>query len=65
MAKKESLNSTISSAIKGGDLEKFKKSKNLQTSVVFKYQKWIQLSQAFQDTLQIPGIPVGLYWRLL
>jgi len=59
MAKKESLNSTISSAIKGGDLEKFKKSKNLQTSVVFKDQRWIQLSQAFQDTLQIPGIPIG------
>jgi hypothetical protein len=60
MAKKESLNSTISSAIKGGvDLEKFKKSKNLQANVVFKEQRWIPLSQAFQDTLQIPGIPVG------
>ena len=60
MAKKESLNSTISSAIKGGtDLDKFKKSKNLQTNVVFKDQRWIPLSQAFQDTLQIPGIPVG------
>ena len=59
MAKKESLNSTISSAIKGGDLEKFKKSKNLQTSVVFKDQRWIPLSHAFQDTLQIPGIPIG------
>jgi len=60
MAKKDSLNSTISSAIKGGtDLDKFKKSKNLQTNVVFKYQRWIPLSQAFQDTLQIPGIPVG------
>ena len=59
MAKKESLNSTISSAIKGGDLEKFKKSKNLQANVVFKEQRWIPLSQAFQDTLQIPGVPVG------
>lgn len=60
MAKKETLNSTISSAIKGiTDLDKFKKSKNLQTNVVFKDQRWIPLSQAFQDTLQIPGIPVG------
>ena len=60
MAKKDSLNSTISSAIKGGtDLDKFKKSKNLQANVVFKDQRWIPLSQAFQDTLQIPGIPVG------
>jgi len=60
MAKKDSLNSTISSAIKGGtDLDKFKKSKNLQTNVVCKDQRWIPLAQAFQDTLQIPGIPVG------
>jgi len=61
MAKaKESLNSTISSAIKGtADLEKFKKGKNLSAGVVFKEQSWIPLSQAFQDTLQIPGIPVG------
>jgi hypothetical protein len=60
MAKKETLNSTISSAIKGGtDLDKFKKSKNLQANVVFKDQRWIPLSQAFQDTLQIPGIPIG------
>lgn len=61
MAKaKESLTSTISSAIKGtADLEKFKKGKNLSAGVVFKEQSWIPLSQAFQDTLQIPGIPVG------
>ena len=61
MAKaKESLTSTISSAIKGtADLEKFKKGKNLSSGVVFKEQSWIPLSQAFQDTLQIPGIPVG------
>lgn len=61
MAKaKESLTSTISSAIKGtADLEKFKKGKNLSAGVVFKEQSWIPLSQAFQDTLQIPGVPVG------
>lgn len=56
----KSLNSTISGAIKGTiDLEKFKKGKNLSAGVVFKEQRWIPLSQAFQDTLQIPGIPVG------
>ena len=61
MAKaKESLTSTISGAIKGtADLEKFKKGKNLSAGVVFKEQSWIPLSQAFQDTRQIPGIPVG------
>ncbi len=56
----KSLTSTINSAIKGTiDLEKFKKGKNLSAGVVFKEQRWIPLSQAFQDTLQIPGIPVG------
>lgn len=61
MAKaKESLNSTISSAIKGTiDLEKFKKGKNLSAGVVFKEQRWIPLSKAFQDTLQIPGMAIG------
>ena len=56
----KSLNSAVSSAIKGTvDLEKFKKGKNLSGGVAFKEQSWIPLSQAFQDTLQIPGIPVG------
>ena len=56
----KSLNSAVSSAIRDtSSLEKFKKGKNLSSGVVFKDQKWIQLSQAFQDTLQIPGIPIG------
>lgn len=56
----KSLNGAVSSAIKGTiDLEKFKKGKNLSAGVVFKEQRWIPLSQAFQDTLQIPGIPIG------
>ena len=60
MSKKETLNATVSNAIKAApDLEKFKKGKNLAAGVVFKDQKWIPLSQAFQDTLQIPGIPIG------
>lgn len=57
----KALNSKISSAIKGEfNLDKFKQSKNLSsTSVKFKEQKWIPLSSAFQDALQIPGIPMG------
>jgi hypothetical protein len=56
----KSVTGAVSSAIKDiSGLEKFKKGKNLSTSVVFKEQKWIPLSQAFQETLQIPGIPVG------
>ena len=59
--KKEGLNGALSKAIKGEfNLDKFKKSKNLSsTSVKFKEQRWIPLSSAFQDTLQIPGIPIG------
>ena len=41
-------------------MDKFKKSKNLSSSSVkFKEQKWIPLSSAFQDALQIPGIAIG------
>jgi recA bacterial DNA recombination protein len=62
MAKQtKSLNATVSQAIKGNfSLDSFKKSKNLSsTSVKFKDQKWIPLSPAFQEALQIPGIPIG------
>lgn len=56
-----SLSGTIASAIKGSfNLDNFKKSKNLSTtSVKFKEQRWIPMSQAFQDALQIPGVPIG------
>ena len=59
--KKEGLNGALSKAIKSEfSLDKFKKSKNLSsTSVKFKEQRWIPLSKAVQDTLQIPGIPIG------
>ena len=57
----KALNSKISSAIKSEfNLDKFKKAKNLSsTSVKFKEPRWIPLSPAFQDALQIPGIPLG------
>ena len=60
MAKKK-LTEAVSNAVKGNfDLESFKSSKNLSnTSVTFKEQKWIPLSPAFQDTLSLPGIPMG------
>lgn len=57
----KALNSKISNAIKTEfNLDKFKQSKNLSSSSVkFKEQKWIPLSPAFQDALQIPGIAIG------
>ena len=62
--KKEGLTGALSDAIKSDSnispLDKFKKSKNLaSTSVKFKETRWIPLSSAFKDTLQIPGIPMG------
>jgi hypothetical protein len=60
MAKKDSLTSVASEAIKQGfDLDKFKKSKFLDQSSKFKTQKWIPFSSAVGDALSIPGIPMG------
>jgi len=61
MSKSKSLNAAVSAAIKGDfNLDKFKQSKNLSaTSIKFKEQTWIPLSDAFQETLSIPGIPKG------
>jgi hypothetical protein len=58
---KKKLTETVSNAVKGNfDLESFKKSKYLSnSSVTFKEQKWIPLSEAFQDVLSLPGIPMG------
>jgi hypothetical protein len=58
---KASLNESIAGALKGTfNLDSFKESKNLSsTSIKMKTQKWIPLSQAFQDCLSIPGIPQG------
>ena len=57
----KALTGKISTAIKSEfNLDKFKQSKNLSsTSVKFKDEKWIPLSPAFQDALEIPGIPIG------
>lgn len=59
--KKASLNESVAGALKGSfDLDKFISSKNLSsTSIKMKEQRWIPLSQAFQDCLSIPGVPIG------
>ena len=62
MAKeKKTLNESIMDAVKGTfDLDTFKQVKNLSsTSIKMKEQRWIPLSQAFQDCLSIPGVPIG------
>lgn len=59
MAKK-SLTAAVSAELKGAfSLEKFKEKKLLSSNVKFKPQRWIPLSEAFQETTSIPGIPQG------
>jgi len=58
--KSPSLNEAVSSELKKGfDLNKFKDKKLLNSNVKFKEQKWIPVSEAVQEALGIPGIPMG------
>jgi len=58
---KKSTKEAAKKAVQGNfSLNNFKKKKGLDsTSVKFKKQEWIPLSQAFQDITSIPGIPTG------
>ena len=58
--KGKSLTEAVSLELNSGfDLSKFKKEKGLVSNTKFKEQKWLPLSQAFQDLLSIEGIPLG------
>ncbi len=58
--KNKSLTSAVSTELKSKfDLDKFKDKKLLNSSVKFKPQEWIPLSQAFQDATNVTGIPIG------
>ena len=61
MAKsKKSLSEAVSSEIKSKfNLSKFKEKKGLAGNVKFKEQQWIPLSDAYQNVLSVPGIPMG------
>lgn len=64
MAKNKNINEEASSAIKTSsgrafDLDAFKKSKFLSSTVKFKDQEWIPFSKPLQDALGIPGVPMG------
>ena len=61
MAKKStSLTAAVSSQLKANfDLDKFKEKKSLNSQVKFKEQKWIPFSKALQESISIPGAPVG------
>lgn len=62
MAKKasKSLSAAVSAEIKANfDLKGFKNKKGLGGNVKFKPQKWVPLSDAFQEVTSVPGIPTG------
>jgi hypothetical protein len=61
MAGKKDTAKTASDIVKGGfSLDKFKQNKGFSsTSVKFKAQDWIPVSQAFQDVTSLKGIPTG------
>jgi RecA/RadA recombinase len=58
--KKDSLTTAVSAEMKSNfNLEKFKEKKLLTGNVKFKEQKWIPFSKALQDSVSIPGAPMG------
>jgi len=61
MAKKKEVQEAASAAVKKNfNLGNFKKKKGFsESSVKFKQQEWIPLSQAYQDITSLPGIPTG------
>lgn len=61
MAKKStSLTEAVSNQLKSNfDLDKFKEKKSLNSQVKFKEQKWIPFSKALQESISIPGAPLG------
>lgn len=55
-----SLKEAVSKELKSKfDLNKFKEKKLLSGNVKFKEQKWINFSESLQNTLSIPGAPIG------
>jgi hypothetical protein len=62
MAKRKSdeLAAAVSAELKSSfNLGKFKDKKGLSGNVKFKPQKWVPLSEAYQDVTSVPGIPTG------
>ena len=62
MAKRKSdeLAAAVSAELKSSfNLSKFKDKKGLSGNVKFKPQKWVPLSDAYQDVTSVPGIPTG------
>ena len=62
MAKRKSdeLAAAVSAELRSNfNLGKFKDKKGLSGNVKFKPQKWVPLSEAYQEVTSVPGIPTG------
>ena len=58
--KSTSLTAAVSAEMKANfSLDKFKEKKLLNTNVKFKEQRWIPFSKALQESISIPGAPMG------
>jgi hypothetical protein len=58
--KKDSLTAAVSDEMKANfNLEKFKEKKLLTGNVKFKEQRWIPFSEALQESVSLPGAPMG------
>jgi len=59
-ADKDALMTAVSEEIKSNfNLEKFKEKKLLNGNIKFKEQKWMSFSESLQDSISIPGAPMG------
>jgi hypothetical protein len=58
--KSTSLTAAVSAEMKANfSLDKFKEKKLLNTNVKFKEQTWIPFSKALQESISVPGAPIG------
>ena len=58
--KAPSLTEAVSAEMKANfSLDKFKEKKLLNNTVKFKEQRWIPFSKALQESISIPGAPMG------
>ncbi len=58
--KSTSLTAAVSEEMKANfSLDKFKEKKLLNTNVKFKEQTWIPFSKALQESISVPGAPIG------
>lgn len=60
MAKKKEIQEAASEILRGNfSLDSFKEKKGLASNTKYKETRWIPFSEALQEALSIPGIPMG------